>query len=84
MAEADRLDVREKAPLILAELLYDAEILTQIKKYRTLFLRVTMLAVFALPVEEHVACSWKRFNVSVHTRKPEGAEVSAGSVRKAV
>ena len=48
MAEADRLDVREKAPLILAELLYDAEILTQIKKYRTLFLRVTMLDVFVL------------------------------------
>lgn len=41
VAEADRLDVREKAPLILAELLYDANILTQIKKYRTLFLRVS-------------------------------------------
>ena len=48
VAEADRLDVREKAPLSLAVLLYDAEILTQIKKYRTLFLRVTMLAVCAL------------------------------------
>ncbi|XP_056644865.1 eukaryotic translation initiation factor 5-like [Diorhabda sublineata] len=37
--EAERLEIKTKAPLILAELLFDQNILTQAKKYRTLFLR---------------------------------------------
>lgn len=41
VAEAERLDVKDKSPMVLAELLYDRDILTQIKKYRTLFLRFT-------------------------------------------
>ena len=45
--EADRLDVKEKAPLVLAELLFDENIMQQIKRYRSLFLRVsTSLSVF--------------------------------------
>jgi len=38
--EAERLEIRDKAPLVLAELLYDTNIITQIKQYRTLFCRV--------------------------------------------
>lgn len=41
LAEAERLDVKEKVPLLLVELLFDENILTQIKKYRNLFLRFT-------------------------------------------
>ncbi|XP_056645963.1 eukaryotic translation initiation factor 5-like [Diorhabda carinulata] len=37
--EAERLEIKTKAPLILAELLFDQNILAQAKKYRTLFLR---------------------------------------------
>ncbi len=40
LAEAERLEVREKAPMVLAELLYDGNMLQQIKTYRSLFLRV--------------------------------------------
>jgi len=38
--EAERLEIRDKAPLVLAELLYDTNIIAQIKQYRTLFCRV--------------------------------------------
>lgn len=37
--EAERLEIKTKAPLVLAELLFDQNILAQAKKYRTLFLR---------------------------------------------
>ncbi|CAG0917408.1 unnamed protein product [Notodromas monacha] len=37
--EAERLDVRDKGPLILAELLFDSSILQQVKLHRLLFLR---------------------------------------------
>lgn len=37
--EADRLEIKPKVPLLLAELLFDQNILQQIKKYRKLFLR---------------------------------------------
>lgn len=40
-AEADRLDVKEKAPLILAEILLDENILKQLKQYKLHFLRLT-------------------------------------------
>lgn len=39
--EAERLDVKDKAPLILVELLFDGNIINQIKLYRILFLRFT-------------------------------------------
>ena len=42
-AEAERLDVKDKGPLILVELLFDNNILTQIKQHRILFLRVLYL-----------------------------------------
>ena len=41
--EAKRLDVFEKAPLVLAELLFDKNVQKQIKEYRAVFLRVSML-----------------------------------------
>lgn len=37
--EADRLDIKSKAPLVLAELLFSQNISTEVKKYRLLFLR---------------------------------------------
>lgn len=39
--EADRLDVAQKAPLILAELLFSANITQEVRKYRNLLLRFT-------------------------------------------
>lgn len=39
--EAERLEIKTKAPLILAELLYDQNILSQAKKHRMLMLRFT-------------------------------------------
>ena len=38
--EAERLEIRDKAPLVLAELLYDTNIIAQIKQHRSLFRRV--------------------------------------------
>ncbi|XP_014663271.1 PREDICTED: eukaryotic translation initiation factor 5-like isoform X2 [Priapulus caudatus] len=39
--EAERLDVRDKATLVLAELLFDRDMIKQIPKYRLFFLRCT-------------------------------------------
>ncbi|PSN43454.1 Eukaryotic translation initiation factor 5 [Blattella germanica] len=41
VTEAERLEIKSKAPLVLAELLFDQNIHTQVKKYRILFLRFT-------------------------------------------
>ncbi|XP_074595958.1 eukaryotic translation initiation factor 5 isoform X2 [Brevipalpus obovatus] len=41
LAEADRLDLRDKAVLVLCELLFNEDILQQIKTYRNLFLQFT-------------------------------------------
>lgn len=41
VTEAERLDVKDKAPLILCELLFDSNILTQLKSYRALLMRFT-------------------------------------------
>jgi len=38
-AEAERLDIKDRAPLALAELVLNHDLLTQIPKHRTLFLR---------------------------------------------
>lgn len=40
--EAERLEIKSKVPLVLAELLFDHNILAQVKKYRLLFLRFTL------------------------------------------
>ncbi|XP_045481048.1 eukaryotic translation initiation factor 5 [Harmonia axyridis] len=40
--EAERLEVKTKAPLLLCELLFDQNILSQTKKYRKLILRFTL------------------------------------------
>ena len=39
VAEAERLDMKDKAVLAIAEILLNKDILTQIPKYRVLFLR---------------------------------------------
>ncbi|KAL1464707.1 hypothetical protein WDU94_004331 [Cyamophila willieti] len=41
LSEAERLEVKTKAPLILAELLFDEKIHVQLKKHRILLLRFT-------------------------------------------
>ncbi|XP_023246338.1 eukaryotic translation initiation factor 5 [Copidosoma floridanum] len=41
ITEAERLEVKTKAPLVLAELLFDQHIAGQVKKYRPLLLRFT-------------------------------------------
>ncbi|XP_021931737.1 eukaryotic translation initiation factor 5 isoform X2 [Zootermopsis nevadensis] len=41
VTEAERLEIKSKAPLVLAELLFDQNVHTQLKKYRILFLRFT-------------------------------------------
>lgn len=41
VAEAERLEIKEKAPLVLCELLFDKNIMQQIKTHRLLFLRFT-------------------------------------------
>lgn len=40
VAEAERLEIKDKAPLILVEVLLDAKVLTQLKQHRNLLLRV--------------------------------------------
>ncbi|XP_022908066.1 eukaryotic translation initiation factor 5 [Onthophagus taurus] len=42
VTEAERLEIKPKAPLILAELLFDQNILAQIKKHRVFLLRFTV------------------------------------------
>lgn len=39
--EGDRLDISQKAPLVLAELLFGQNIIHEVRKYRNLFLRFT-------------------------------------------
>lgn len=39
--EADRLDISQKAPLVLAELLFGQNIINEVRKYRILLLRFT-------------------------------------------
>lgn len=41
IAEAERLDIKTKAPLVLAELLFDQGIAAQTRKFRALLLRFT-------------------------------------------
>ncbi|XP_022094015.1 eukaryotic translation initiation factor 5-like [Acanthaster planci] len=41
LVEADRLDIKEKGPLVLAELLLDADMMKQLTTYRLHFLRFT-------------------------------------------
>ncbi|XP_076318944.1 eukaryotic translation initiation factor 5-like [Tachypleus tridentatus] len=41
MTEAERLDIKDKAPLVFCELLFDENIIQQIKMHRILFLRFT-------------------------------------------
>lgn len=42
VAEAERLEIKPKAPLLLAELLFDQTICSQAKKHRVLILRFTL------------------------------------------
>ena len=42
ISEAERLEIMDKAPLVLAELLFNDQILVQLKRYRNLLLRVSL------------------------------------------
>lgn len=64
LGEANRLDIKDKAPLLLTELLFDENILEQITSRRTLFLRFLLnnpkaqkqlLSGFELIVQNHKA-----------------------------
>ena len=46
-AEAERLDMKSKAPLILVELLCDQNMKEQLKTYRNHFLRVGLSSLFS-------------------------------------
>ena len=41
VAEAERLEIKDKAPLVLAELLFDVNMVQQLKQYKTLLQRVS-------------------------------------------
>ena len=47
LAEADRLDIKDKAPLVLAEVLFDNNALQQIKTYTNLLKRVCRCASYS-------------------------------------
>ena len=53
MAEAERLEMKDKAVLVLAELLLTAEIIKDLKEHRALFLSVSLYISFTI--------SWSRF-----------------------
>lgn len=40
--EAERLELKSKATLLLADVLFDENVVAQIKEYRTLLLRFTL------------------------------------------
>ena len=44
VAEAERLDIKDKAVLALSELLFDKNMVSQISKFRVLFLRVSYVS----------------------------------------
>lgn len=50
VAEAERLDIKDKAVLGLSELLFDKNMVSQIPKFRALFLRVSFVitVIYAL------------------------------------
>lgn len=54
--EADRLEVKEKVPLVLVELLLTDKVLTQIKEHRILFLSVSS-SLHNLFMNETDACT---------------------------
>ena len=41
MTEAERLEIVNKAPIVLCELLFDENMVSQIKKFKRVFLRFT-------------------------------------------
>jgi len=41
LAEAERLDIKDKAPMIMVEIFFDANIITQLKTFRNYFIRFT-------------------------------------------
>lgn len=55
VAEAERLDVKDKAVIALCEALFDSNILTQIDQHRLLFLRVSVReSVCVCPIDSCV------------------------------
>lgn len=56
--EADRLDITQKAPLVLAELLFSANIIQEVKKHRNLLLRFTHNNLKAQRYLMRFVCAW--------------------------
>ena len=50
VAEAERLDIKDKAVLALSEVLFDKNMVSQIPKFRALFLRVSCYMYFLKPL----------------------------------
>jgi len=50
VAEAERLDIKDKAVLALSEVLFDKSMISQIPKFRALFLRVSVFLSFLFMV----------------------------------
>ena len=48
VAEAERLEVKDKVPLVLVELLLTDKVLTQLKEHRVLFLSVSCVPLLQL------------------------------------
>lgn len=69
VSEADRLDVHDKAPLVLMELLFDANMLLQIKQYKSLLRRVGFIILFYGII---MCNSCYRFSLRIITRKLRG------------
>lgn len=61
LVEAERLDVKDKGPLILAELLLDEQVLTQLKQHQYHFLRVGSRSHLPACTYHNSACH-KQFN----------------------
>ena len=59
VAEAERLDIKDKAVLALSEVLFDSNMLSQIPKFRNLFLRVSFkLYLPESPCDQHIDSSF--------------------------
>ena len=86
MAEAERLEVKEKAPLILARVLFDDDMCKQIGRYKKVFARVSICSVpnFSCVfdfVEDLSNKVFFFFFLVVHGWRSQGTEVSVGWFR---
>ena len=67
VAEAERLDIKDKAVIALCEALFDGNILTQIDQHRVLFLRVSLESFVCLHLQLMVLCLFTLYNRFLYT-----------------